>query len=102
LISDVNREIVVMQAYHILMTITLKPETERLVQEEIRNGHFQNVDELIVKGVQAWRERNPNPLPAEQSRRSAAEIVKRMQEMRKGNRLPAGMTIRGLIDEGRA
>ena len=36
----------------------LKPETERLVQEEIRSGHFHSVDELIVQGVYAWREKN--------------------------------------------
>jgi len=39
------------------MTIDVKPETERLVQEEIQNGHFRSVDEIIVEGVQAWRER---------------------------------------------
>jgi hypothetical protein len=39
------------------MTIQLKPETERLVQEELRKGHFQTVDDLIVEGVHAWRER---------------------------------------------
>ncbi len=36
----------------------LKPETERLVQEEIKSGHFDSVDELIVKGVHAWREKH--------------------------------------------
>lgn len=30
------------------MTIRVKPETERLVQEEIQSGHFQSVDDLIV------------------------------------------------------
>jgi hypothetical protein len=38
------------------MTINLKPETERLVQEELQNGHFRSVDEMIVEGVQARRE----------------------------------------------
>ena len=38
--------------------IQLKPETERLVQEEIRSGHFDSVDELIVQGVHAWREKH--------------------------------------------
>jgi len=37
------------------MPIELKPETERLVEEEMRNGHFHSVAELIVEGVQAWR-----------------------------------------------
>ena len=40
------------------MTVELKPETERLVQEEMRRGHFHSVDELIVEGVTAWREKH--------------------------------------------
>lgn len=36
----------------------LKPETERLVQEEIRRGHFHSVDEVIVQGVYALREKS--------------------------------------------
>ena len=40
------------------MTVELKPETERLVQEEIRSGHVNSVDELIVYGVQAVREKH--------------------------------------------
>ena len=40
------------------MLVELKPETERLVQEEIKSGHFHTVDELIVQGVHAWREKH--------------------------------------------
>ena len=40
------------------MTVELKPETERLVQEELRSGHVQTVDELIVHGVHALREKS--------------------------------------------
>jgi hypothetical protein len=40
------------------MRVELKPETERLVQEEIRSGHIHAVDELIVYGVQALREKH--------------------------------------------
>ena len=35
----------------------LKPETERLVQEEIESGHIHSVDELIVYGLRALREK---------------------------------------------
>jgi len=35
------------------MTINLKPETERLVQEKLQNGRFRCVDEMIVEGVQS-------------------------------------------------
>ena len=41
------------------MTIDIRPETEQLVREEIRNGHFQSVDDLILSGVRAWRETHP-------------------------------------------
>jgi len=40
------------------MTVELKPETERLVLEEIKNGHVVSVDELIIFGVNAVREKN--------------------------------------------
>jgi Arc/MetJ-type ribon-helix-helix transcriptional regulator len=38
--------------------VQIKPETERLVEEEIKLGHFHSVDELIVAGVCAWREKH--------------------------------------------
>ena len=47
------------------MTIEITPETERLVREELRQGHFQSIDDLIVYSVQAWRERH---LSAEQAK----------------------------------
>ena len=42
----------------------LKPETERLVQEEIRRGHVQSVDDLILFGVYALREKHHEAPPA--------------------------------------
>ena len=41
------------------MTIDIQPETKELVQEEIRRGHFGSVDEMIVEGVNARREKRP-------------------------------------------
>jgi len=43
------------------MTITLRTETERLVRKELQNEHFHTVDEIIVEGVQARREKEPLP-----------------------------------------
>jgi len=39
------------------MNIDIVPETERVVREELRSGHFHSVDDLILSSVQAWRER---------------------------------------------
>ena len=40
------------------MSIEIKPETERLIQEEIQKGHFHSVDEIIVEGVHARRKKH--------------------------------------------
>jgi len=50
----------------------LKPETERLVKEEISRGHFESVDEIIAQGVAAWHEKHqPDTKPRKKLERSA-------------------------------
>ena len=82
------------------LTINLKPETERLVREELQNGHFRSIDEMIVEGVHARRA--GKPLSREVTRKTPAEAVAHIRELRRGTRLPAGVTIKDLINEGRA
>lgn len=58
--------------------IELKPETEQLVQEEIQRGHFHSVDELIVKSVNAWREKHrvfPAVAPPRKPRKNLADFL---------------------------
>jgi Arc/MetJ-type ribon-helix-helix transcriptional regulator len=44
---------------HAVMTIEIRElELERMVQEEIRSGHFQSMDELLVAAVHALREKH--------------------------------------------
>jgi Arc/MetJ-type ribon-helix-helix transcriptional regulator len=58
------------------MSIELKPETERLVEEEIRRGHFHSVDELIVEGVHAWREkRRTQPADRPERKQTLSEFL---------------------------
>jgi len=40
------------------MTIDLNPEQERIIQEEIRSGHFRNADEVLDHALAALREKN--------------------------------------------
>ncbi len=40
------------------MNIEIAPETDQVLREELRVGHFRSVDELIVSSVLAWREMN--------------------------------------------
>ena len=60
------------------MMVELKPETGRLVQEELRSGHVQTVDELIVHGVQALREKSKvaqaTAVPTRKPRKNLADF----------------------------
>jgi len=40
------------------MTIELKPEQERIIQEEIRRGRFRNVDAVLDDALAALREKS--------------------------------------------
>ena len=80
------------------MTINVKAETERLVQEEIQTGHFHSVDELIVEGLHAWREKHrPQTATAEQRR----QAVERALAFAKNRAISlGGVSIKELIHEG--
>ncbi|MGO9255099.1 MAG: hypothetical protein ACLQU1_02175 [Bryobacteraceae bacterium] len=58
------------------MTVEIKPETEQMVQEELRSGHVQTVDEIIVHGVQALREKSKAaPAPPRKPRKNLADFL---------------------------
>lgn len=43
------------------MTIRLSPEQERIIQEEIRSGHFQSPDQVLDHALAALREKRRQP-----------------------------------------
>jgi hypothetical protein len=55
--------------------VEIKPETERLVQEELRSGHAQTVDEIIVYGVNALREKSKVAPPPRKPRKNLADFL---------------------------
>ena len=80
------------------MSICLRHETEQLVQEEIRNGHFRSVDDLIVEGVNALRQRLTTTRSSSEQRRQAIE---RALSFAKDRAIPLdGISIKDLIHEG--
>ena len=80
------------------MTINIKPETEQLVQAEIQSGHFQSVDQLIVEGVHAWREKYQAKTLGWEQRRKAVEQA---LAFARNKAIPlGGVSIKELIHEG--
>jgi Arc/MetJ-type ribon-helix-helix transcriptional regulator len=82
------------------MTIEItNPEDQNIIRTKLQNGEFQSVDELIHNALVS--------LPSTTARsetpgKTRAEAVNHIREARKGNLLPAGVTIRDLIDKNRA
>ena len=78
------------------MTIDLKPEQERILHDALSQGRFRSLEEALDQAIR-WIAASPDsPL------RTPQEAAAHIRELRKGNVLPAGVTIRSLIDEGRA
>ena len=79
------------------MAIRLKEETEKLVREEIERGHFDSVDDLIVRSVQAWRETHPEANLVEQ--RDAA-VERALDFARHRAICLKGISVKELLHEG--
>ena len=78
------------------MTITLRPEQERVIQEAIETGRYNSVDEVLDFALDFVRKRDTFHADATRS-----EIAgRRIRELRKGVTL-GGIPIKELIDEGR-
>jgi Arc/MetJ-type ribon-helix-helix transcriptional regulator len=83
--------------------ITLKPEHERIIQEEIQSGHFRSPDEVLDHALAALREKESRlrtAVVSEERVRRAQTAAANIRELRKGLSL-GGQKINDLIDEGR-
>lgn len=79
------------------MMIELNPETERLVQEELQSGRFNSIEDIILQGIRARREK-------EQSQWSDAHrrhAVERALDFARHRAVPLnGVSIKDLLHEG--
>ncbi len=83
------------------MNVDFTPDQQPLVQQAIESGRIHRPEDAAREAFSLW---------AEQERRlaehrainstQAQEVVARILELRKGNMLPEGVTIRDLIHEG--
>jgi hypothetical protein len=58
------------------MTIEIRePELERLVEEELRNGHFNSMDDLLTEALHALREKQAHMPGTVQPRKNLAQFL---------------------------
>ena len=83
------------------MTVELKPEQERRIEELMRSGRFHSLDELLDRALEkvCSEELSTDAMQEERTRRARNAVV-RIRELRKGLSL-GGLRIKDLIEEGR-
>ena len=74
------------------MTIALTPKQEGILRDALRQGRFQSVDEALDEALRSLT--TPADTTAATANLTPAEAAARIRELRKGNVLPEGMTIR--------
>ena len=80
------------------MTITLKPEQERVLTDAVRSGLAQTADEALDQAFEALRDRLPQDSSIEESRAAARRLA--TFGKRHGLSL-GGVTIKELLRESR-
>ena len=83
------------------MEIRLPPEKEAHLAK-LAASAGRSPDDIVQEGVALWEERRTEQLRTATPKHTPAEAAARIRELRKGVRLPEGVTIKELINHGRA
>jgi Arc/MetJ-type ribon-helix-helix transcriptional regulator len=82
------------------MNINLTPEQERIVNDELKSGHFRSAEEVIAQALVALREKEHSPLVGD-SDGCHEGAVREMLNFVEENRTPLqGISVKQLIREG--
>jgi Arc/MetJ-type ribon-helix-helix transcriptional regulator len=81
------------------MTLTLNPEHERMINQELQAGHYRSAEEVIGCALEALCGRELGLLQRGE-KRDPKRAAARIRERRKGVTL-GGLRIKDLVNEGR-
>jgi Arc/MetJ-type ribon-helix-helix transcriptional regulator len=82
------------------MNINLTSEQEKIVKDELKSGHFRNVEEVIGEALQVLREKVQSSTGVE-SNGAQREAVREMLAFVEKNRVRLeGVSMKELIHEG--
>jgi len=82
------------------MNINLTPEQERIVNEELKSGHFRSAEEVIAQALVALREKERSFFAGDGNGHHE-DAVREMLSFVELNRTPLqGVSVKQLIREG--
>jgi Arc/MetJ-type ribon-helix-helix transcriptional regulator len=80
-------------------TIHLTPHSEELLKAQLARGPYRSPEEVIESALESLAQAQTSPAPAVASKKTPAEAVADIMELRKGVRL-GGLKIKDLVHEG--
>jgi Arc/MetJ-type ribon-helix-helix transcriptional regulator len=82
------------------MNINLTPDLERIVNEELRSGHFRSAEEVVAKALLVLREKEGLAVAGDNNG-GYERAVREMLNFAAENRTPLqGISVKQLIREG--
>jgi hypothetical protein len=82
------------------MNIRLTPEQERIVNDEIRSGHFQSAEEVIAKALAALREKETSSSTSDTNGHYDDAVREMLRFVEKNRTSLQGVSVKQLIHEG--
>ena len=82
------------------MNINLTPEQEKIVNDELKSGHFRSVEEVIAKALHALREREQSLRPRASNGEQREAVLEMLAFAEKNRVRLEGVSVKELIHEG--
>jgi Arc/MetJ-type ribon-helix-helix transcriptional regulator len=82
------------------MNVNLTPEQERIVNDELRAGHFRSVEELIGTALAALREKEGSSTSAEGNCQQAGAVQEMLSFVAENRTRLQDVPVKQLIHEG--
>ena len=82
------------------MNVNLTPEQERIVNDELRSGHFRSVEELIGTALAALREKEESSGRAEGNGQQASAVQEMLSFVAENRTRLQDVSVKELIREG--
>jgi len=82
------------------MNIRLTPEQEKIIQDELKSGHFRTVEEVIAEALQALREKEKSAGAATPNGAQREAVREMLAFVEKNRTRLDGLSVKALIHEG--
>jgi hypothetical protein len=82
------------------MNINLTPDLERIVNDELRSGHFRSAEEVIAKALAVLREKEPLAVAGDNNGGYESAVKEMLNFVAANRTVLQGISVKQLIREG--